>query len=62
MRPFRALRPAGRGGEPPPRTRVRLPKGSLRMFFFFSNSLGCLGSLAVTAIGTVVILMLLGYL
>ena len=32
------------------------------MFLFFSNRLGCLGSLLVTAIGTVVILMLLGYL
>lgn len=32
------------------------------MFFFFSNRLGCIGSLLVTAIGTVVILLLLGFL
>ena len=31
------------------------------MFFFFSNRLGCLGSLAITAIGTLIILALLGY-
>jgi len=28
--------------------------------FFFSNSLGCLGSLAVSAIGTLLVLVLLG--
>ena len=32
------------------------------MFFFFSNRLGCIGSLLVTALGTLVILMLLGYI
>jgi hypothetical protein len=32
------------------------------MFLFFSNSLGCLGSLLVSAIVTVVILVLLGVL
>jgi hypothetical protein len=31
------------------------------MFFFFSNRLGCLGSLLVTALGTLVILFLLGW-
>ena len=31
------------------------------MFFFFSNRLGCIGSLLVTALGTLVVLMLLGY-
>ena len=30
------------------------------MFFFFSNRLGCLGSLALTAVGTVAILLLMG--
>jgi hypothetical protein len=29
------------------------------MFFFFSNRLGCLGSLLVTVIGTVVLLLIL---
>jgi hypothetical protein len=29
------------------------------VFFFFSNRLGCLGSLAVTVIGTLVLLMIL---
>ena len=32
------------------------------MFLFFSNRLGCIGSLLVTALGTLVILMLLGYI
>jgi hypothetical protein len=32
------------------------------MFFFFSNRLGCLGSLLVSAIVTVVILLVLGVL
>ena len=30
------------------------------MFLFFSNRLGCLGSLALTAVGTVAILLLMG--
>jgi hypothetical protein len=32
------------------------------MFLFFSNRLGCAGSLLVTALGTVLILWLLGLL
>jgi hypothetical protein len=32
------------------------------VFLLFSNNLGCLGSLLVSAIGTVVILLLLGVL
>ncbi len=32
------------------------------MFFFFSNRLGCLGSLAVSAIMTLVLLLILGVL
>jgi hypothetical protein len=31
------------------------------MFLFFSNRLGCAGSLLATAIGTVLILLLLGW-
>jgi hypothetical protein len=31
------------------------------MFLFFSNRLGCAGSLLVTAIGTLLILVLLGW-
>ena len=30
-----------------------------RMFFFFSNRLGCLGSLAVSLAGTLILLMFL---
>jgi len=30
------------------------------MFLFFSNRLGCLGSLAVTLIGTVIVLLVTG--
>jgi hypothetical protein len=30
------------------------------MMFFFSNRLGCLGSLLVSAIGTLVLLLILG--
>ncbi len=32
------------------------------MFLFFSNRLGCAGSLLVTALGTVLILLLLGWI
>jgi hypothetical protein len=32
------------------------------MFFFFSNRLGCLGSLLVSAIFTVILLLILGVL
>jgi hypothetical protein len=30
------------------------------MFFFFSNGLGCLGSLLVSAIATLLLLLILG--
>jgi hypothetical protein len=30
------------------------------LFFFFSNRLGCLGSLLVTAVGTLILLVILG--
>lgn len=32
------------------------------MFFFFSNRLGCLGSLVISALVTVVLLFMLGML
>jgi hypothetical protein len=32
------------------------------MLFFFSNRTGCLGSLVISAIGTLVLLLLLGVL
>lgn len=32
------------------------------MFLFFSNRLGCAGSLLVTALGTLMILALLGWI
>jgi hypothetical protein len=32
------------------------------MFFFFSNRMGCVGSLLITAIGTLLLLFLLGWL
>lgn len=32
------------------------------MFFFFSNRLGCLGSIAVSALVTLVLLKLLGWI
>ena len=32
------------------------------MFFFFSNRVGCVGSLALTAIGTLLLLWMLGWL
>jgi hypothetical protein len=44
---------AGEGGWP---WSVGVPAP---MFFFFSNRLGCLGSLLVTVIGTVVLLLIL---
>ena len=32
------------------------------MFFFFSNRLGCLGSLLLTALGSLVLLFMMGML
>jgi hypothetical protein len=32
------------------------------MFLFFSNTLGCFGSILVTVVGTLIILALLGFL
>jgi hypothetical protein len=32
------------------------------MFFFFSNRMGCAGSLLLTVIGTLLILFLLGWI
>ena len=32
------------------------------MFFFFSNRTGCAGSLLITAIGTLLLLVLLGWI
>ncbi len=32
------------------------------MFLFFSNRLGCLGSVAITAVGTLLLLVLLGWI
>jgi hypothetical protein len=32
------------------------------LFFFFSNRLGCLGSIAITVIGTLILLMVFGLL
>lgn len=32
------------------------------MFFFFSNGLGCIGSIALSVIGTLVLLALLGWI
>jgi hypothetical protein len=32
------------------------------MFFIFSNRIGCLGSLTISAVGTLVLLKLLGWL
>ena len=34
-------------------------KGNIDMFAFFSNRLGCLGSIAVSLIGTVILLLLM---
>ena len=35
---------------------------STRLFFFFSNTLGCLPSLLISAVATVVLLLVLGVL
>ena len=32
------------------------------MFFFFSNRLGCLGSILMTAVGTLILLALFGFI
>jgi hypothetical protein len=32
------------------------------MFLFFSNGLGCFGSIAITVIGSLILLALLGWL
>lgn len=44
-------------GSPPALDRVRR---TLPMFFFFSNRLGCLGSLLVSAVATLLLLLVLG--
>jgi hypothetical protein len=31
------------------------------LFFFFSNRLGCIGSLAISVVATLIVLKLLGY-
>ncbi len=41
---------------------ARVPGSPSAMFLFFSNRLGCLGSLLVSAAVTVVILLLIGVL
>jgi hypothetical protein len=53
--------PAGRRAETPPRFDAR-PRGYGRhlMFVFFSNRLGCGGSLLVSAVVTLFLLLLLG--
>ncbi len=33
---------------------------ALGVFFFFSNRLGCLGSILISAVGTLILLLLLG--
>jgi hypothetical protein len=45
------MRPIGRSGR-------RVP--ALEVFVFFSNNLGCVGSIVVSLIGTVILLLLLG--
>jgi len=32
------------------------------LFFFFSNRLGCLGSILITVVGTLILLALLGFI
>jgi len=44
------------GGVPP------APTEEPAMFFFFSNRLGCLGSIAISAVATLVLLALLGWI
>lgn len=42
--------------------RVRFPPDDAPMVLFFSNRLGCLASLAVSAVATLLVLWLLGWL
>jgi hypothetical protein len=55
-----------RTSHPERRTRagaaVTIPRELVHVFLFFSNRLGCLGSLLVSVILTVVLLLLLGVL
>ena len=46
------------GWDEQPRSRV----GRADMFLFFSNRLGCLGSLLISAVATLILLLLLGVL
>jgi hypothetical protein len=48
--------------RPLARCRPGPQKGASVLFFFFSNRLGCLGSIAITVIGTLVLLMVFGLL
>jgi hypothetical protein len=36
--------------------------GSIALFFFFSNRLGCLGSVLISVLATLVLLAVLGWL
>lgn len=38
------------------------PERSHALFLFFSNRLGCFGSIAITVIGTLILLYLLGWM
>jgi hypothetical protein len=37
-----------------------LPDGTLALMFFFSNRLGCLTSLLISVVGTLLLLLVLG--
>jgi hypothetical protein len=42
------------------RSRARSPDGTLALMFFFSNRLGCLTSLLISVVGTLLLLLVLG--
>jgi hypothetical protein len=50
--------PAEASMKPVSRLPGRVPEGSV--FVLFSNNLGCLGSILVSVVGTLVLLLLLG--
>lgn len=54
-----AAQAGSKKGQAPPRWRVLSTMGA-PMFFFFSNRLGCLGSILVSAVLTLLLLLLLG--
>ena len=63
---YSILRPVGRSAASrrnfAPIQSFQCGKGVNRVFFFFSNGIGCIGSLLISAIATLILLAVLGFI